>query len=51
MVGQGEVEIAKSTGDGYLTLTSIDKGADIGEMALIDGQPRSAGARISKTPL
>ena len=44
----GEVEIVKSTGDGYLTLTSIDKGAIFGEMALIDGQPRSAGARVSK---
>ena len=45
---EGEVEIVKSTGDGYLTLTSIDKGAIFGEMALIDGQPRSAGARVSK---
>ena len=45
---EGEVEIVKTTGDGYLTLTAIDKGAIFGEMALIDGQPRSAGARVSK---
>ena len=45
---EGDVEIVKSTGDGYLTLTTIEKGAIFGEMALIDGQPRSAGARVSK---
>ena len=45
---EGNVEIVKSTGDGYLTLTTIEKGAFFGEMALIDGQPRSAGARVSK---
>ncbi|MFL2542749.1 MAG: HlyD family type I secretion periplasmic adaptor subunit [Candidatus Latescibacterota bacterium] len=45
---EGNVEIVKSTGDGYLTLTTIEKGAIFGEMALIDGQPRSAGARVSK---
>ena len=44
---EGNVEIVKSTGDGYLTLTTIEKGAIFGEMALIDGQPRSAGARPS----
>ena len=44
---EGNVEIVKSTGDGYLTLTTIEKGAIFGEMALIDGQPRSAGARVS----
>ncbi len=45
---EGSVEIVKSTGEGYLTLTTIEKGAIFGEMALIDGQPRSAGARVSK---
>ena len=47
---EGNVEIVKSTGDGYLTLTTIEKGAIFGEMALIDGQPRSAGA-VSYTHL
>ena len=31
-----------------MDVTAIDKGASFGEMALIDGQPRSAGARVSK---
>ena len=48
VVEQGEVEIFKASAEGDLTLASISKGAIIGEMALIDGLPRSASA-VSKT--
>ena len=44
----GEVEICKFTGDEYVTLSTLKKGALFGEMALIDRQPRSAMARATK---
>ena len=44
----GEVEICKFTGDEYITLSTLKKGALFGEMALIDRQPRSAMARVTK---
>ena len=44
----GEIEICKFNGDEYVTLTTLEKGALFGEMALIDKQPRSAMARATK---
>ena len=45
IVKSGEVEITKITSVGEDVLASIKNPALFGEMALIDGSPRSAGAR------
>jgi hemolysin D len=44
VLNDGQVDITKTTEEGYLTLATISKGTIFGEMALIDDQPRSAGA-------
>jgi len=44
VVDEGEVEIVKASANGNIILALIPKGAIIGEMALIDGLPRSASA-------
>lgn len=42
---EGSVELIKSSIDGDLVLAEIEPGTLFGEMALIDGSPRSASAR------
>ena len=44
-VVKGKIEVCKFNGDEYVTLSTLEKGALFGEMALIDKQPRSAMAR------
>ena len=41
----GKIELVKSGLDGEIVLATIEQGALFGEMALIDGSPRSASAR------
>ena len=43
----GNMEIVKNTTKGEQVLGSVDKNAVFGEMAIIDGSPRSASARAS----
>ena len=43
----GSVELIKSSIDGDLVLAEIEPGTLFGEMALIDGSPRSASARAT----
>ena len=45
VVKTGQIEIVKSGVDGEIILTELGPGSLFGEMALIDGSPRSAGAR------
>ena len=45
LIEEGEIELVKFTGDDYITLAEISKGALFGEMAIIDGSPRSGSAR------
>ena len=45
VVESGVVELVKFTGEDYITLAEISKGALFGEMAIIDGSPRSGSAR------
>ena len=45
VIEEGEIELVKFTGDEYITLAEITKGALFGEMAIIDGSPRSGSAR------
>ena len=45
VVKTGKIEIVKSGVDGEIILTELGPGSLFGEMALIDGSPRSAGAR------
>ena len=47
VVKTGQIEIVKSGIDGEIILTELGPGSLFGEMALIDGSPRSAGARAS----
>ena len=47
VVKTGQIEIVKSGVDGEIILTELGPGSLFGEMALIDGSPRSAGARAS----
>lgn len=50
VVQDGEVEIAKTTSNNKRkVLGYIRNGGMFGEMALIDGKPRMAGARATKT--
>jgi len=44
MLKEGSVSIVKSSVDGPVELTEAKQGMIFGEMALIDGNPRSAGA-------
>jgi HlyD family secretion protein len=45
VVKTGTIEIVKSGIDGEMILAELEAGSLFGEMALIDGNPRSAGAR------
>ena len=45
VIEEGEIELVKFTGEDYITLAEISKGALFGEMAIIDGSPRSGSAR------
>ena len=45
VIEEGDIELVKFTGDEYITLAEITKGALFGEMAIIDGSPRSGSAR------
>ena len=47
-VVKGKIEVCKFNGDEYVTLSTLEKGALFGEMALIDKQPRSAMARATE---
>ena len=47
VVESGVIEICRFTGEEYVTLVELKKGALFGEMALIDNQPRSAMARAN----
>jgi len=47
IVESGVIEICRFTGEDYVTLAELKKGALFGEMALIDSQPRSAMARAT----
>ncbi|MCB9495425.1 MAG: cyclic nucleotide-binding domain-containing protein [Fibrobacteria bacterium] len=50
VVVAGRVQILKDDGYGHLTpLTELHSGMALGEMALIDGEPRSATARMIET--
>ena len=49
VIEEGEIELVKFTGDEYITLAEISKGALFGEMAIIDGSPRSGSARAKTT--
>lgn len=42
---EGQVRISKGVGQGLETLALLDRGDFFGEMALLDGEPRSADAR------
>ena len=48
VVQSGEVEIFKVVDDVETVLGTVGKGGIFGEMALIDSQPRMAGARAKK---
>ena len=45
VIEEGDIELVKFTGEDYITLAEISKGALFGEMAIIDGSPRSGSAR------
>ncbi len=47
IVEEGSVDIYKKTPKGELKVTSIGPGDIVGEMSLIDDEPRSASARTS----
>ncbi len=48
---EGSIELIKSTIEGDLVLAEIEPGILFGEMALIDGSPRSASARATSDSL
>ena len=48
VVESGVVELVKFTGEDYVTLSEITAGTLFGEMAIIDGSPRSASARAKE---
>ena len=48
VVESGVVELVKFTGEEYVTLSEITAGTLFGEMAIIDGSPRSASARAKE---
>ncbi len=45
VIQEGVIEIFKARPDGNVTLGTVGKGGIIGEMALIDDEPRMASAR------
>jgi CRP/FNR family cyclic AMP-dependent transcriptional regulator len=50
LIVDGEVGIEKSTDGGPVLIASLEKGAVIGEMSLLIGEPRSAAARVRTGP-
>src|SRR3954454_7433295 len=49
LIEQGKIRICVQTKDGHeVTLTELRRGDFFGEMALLDGKPRSADARVSE---
>jgi len=48
VVESGVVELVKFTGEDYVTLVEVFTGTLFGEMAIIDGSPRSASARAKE---
>jgi CRP/FNR family transcriptional regulator, cyclic AMP receptor protein len=49
LIEQGKVRICVQTKDGHeVTLTELHRGDFFGEMALLDGKPRSADARVAE---
>lgn len=44
LVHSGEVELFRRRGDTHIRLCRLEKNSVFGEMSLIDGKPRSAGA-------
>ena len=47
VVKSGQMEIVKTSVTGEIVLAELGPGSLFGEMALIDGSPRSASARAS----
>ena len=49
IIEQGKIRICVQTKDGHeVTLTELRRGDFFGEMALLDGKPRSADARVAE---
>src|ERR1043166_6459503 len=49
IIEQGKVRICMRAKDGHeVTLTELHRGDFFGEMALLDGKPRSADARVTE---
>ena len=49
LIEQGKIRICVQTKDGHeVTLTQLRRGDFFGEMALLDGKPRSADARVAE---
>jgi len=49
LIEQGKIRICVQTKDGHeVTLTELGRGDFFGEMALLDGKPRSADARVTQ---
>jgi len=49
LIEQGKIRICVQTKDGHeVTLTELRRGDFFGEMALLDGKPRSADARVAE---
>jgi CRP/FNR family transcriptional regulator, cyclic AMP receptor protein len=49
LIEEGRVRICVRTRDGHeVTLTELERGDFFGEMALLDGKPRSADARVAE---
>jgi len=49
LIEEGKVRICVRAKDGHeVTLTELDRGDFFGEMALLDGKPRSADARVAE---
>ena len=51
LIEEGKVRICVRAKDGHeVTLTELHRGDFFGEMALLDGKPRSADARVPPRP-
>ena len=48
IVGSGTIQVYRKLGKHEVILATLGKGAVLGEMALIDGKPRSASARTTE---
>jgi hypothetical protein len=48
LIKSGEVEISRMSGDRDVPIAQVKEGSVIGEMALIDSEPRMASARATK---